>query len=550
MHRRTDRPARVSACALLVLLLFAALLGVAVSAATTWHVTTCADSSTGGTSSLRDIIYFHAHAGDTIVFDQSCDGVANPVITLATMMAEGTDLTIDGTGRTIIIDGGNAVRVFRISATVTLKNLTIQHGNANTDTGATAGEGGGILVQGGAVTLTNCAIVGNTASTGGGIYSSNSGLTITGSTISGNQATGLHGTGGGLFIDSGATVVTIEGSAITGNSAQGEPDQAGLGGGGIWNESPGQSETIISNTTITGNSAPASGGGGIINFGRLVVRNSTVVGNHAIGYGGSCNAPFECGGGGIDSGNAVYTNLNNVIVAGNSTSSTISGPDVWSPTVPVSSGYNLIGDPDSTTGWLVTDHVGTHASPLDPHLGPLASNGGPTLTMALLPGSLAIGGGLPNACVAGTYTNGVDQRGSPRQAATCAIGAYEPPFVLAPAPASGGVAGGNRVALTGGGFFPDASVLIGGQPCGNVAVTSLTALSCTAPRHGAGAADISVTSGGGTGTLGNGYTFGVVNALPSPAPPGPPASGANPLPALRPSGGGGGNPNPLPHPRP
>ncbi|MGZ5331674.1 MAG: choice-of-anchor Q domain-containing protein, partial [Solirubrobacterales bacterium] len=52
---------------------------------------------------------------------------------------------------------------------------------------------------------------------------------------------------------------------------------------------------------------------------------------------------------------------------------------------------------------------------VDPKLGPLASNGGPTQTHALLKGSPAIntGQGCP----------GFDQRGGPRKA--CDIGAYE-----------------------------------------------------------------------------------------------------------------------------
>ena len=70
------------------------------------------------------------------------------------------------------------------------------------------------------------------------------------------------------------------------------------------------------------------------------------------------------------------------------------------------------------------DQVGTTASPIDALLGPLQDNGGPTLTMALLPGSPALGTG---AC---TDAQGaplpVDQRGFPRPQVTgCDIGAFE-----------------------------------------------------------------------------------------------------------------------------
>jgi len=55
----------------------------------------------------------------------------------------------------------------------------------------------------------------------------------------------------------------------------------------------------------------------------------------------------------------------------------------------------------------------------DPVLGPLASNGGPTETHALLPGSPSIGV-LTAGC------SGVDQRGVPRSR-PCDLGAYETP---------------------------------------------------------------------------------------------------------------------------
>jgi len=64
----------------------------------------------------------------------------------------------------------------------------------------------------------------------------------------------------------------------------------------------------------------------------------------------------------------------------------------------------------------------------DPLLGPLADNGGPTFTYALLEGSPAIDAGDDTNCP------DVDQRGEPRpQGDGCDIGAYESPFI-APTP--------------------------------------------------------------------------------------------------------------------
>src|SRR5207244_3386220 len=75
------------------------------------------------------------------------------------------------------------------------------------------------------------------------------------------------------------------------------------------------------------------------------------------------------------------------------------------------------------------NQVGTSAQPIDPHLGVLQNNGGPTPTMALLPGSPAIDAGANN--VAPSY----DQRGFARPVNGIAdIGAYEfqPPATLPP----------------------------------------------------------------------------------------------------------------------
>ena len=79
------------------------------------------------------------------------------------------------------------------------------------------------------------------------------------------------------------------------------------------------------------------------------------------------------------------------IVAGNTAPL---GPDVSAFTPVTSGGYNLIGDATDSTGFAGPgDQVGTAVDPIDPRLGPLADNGGPTQTHALLPGSPAIDAG-------------------------------------------------------------------------------------------------------------------------------------------------------------
>lgn len=111
--------------------------------------------------------------------------------------------------------------------------------------------------------------------------------------------------------------------------------------------------------------------------------------------------------------------LKNSIVAGNLAPV---DPDCRSSGAPITSGgYNLIGNLGSCTlsGNLTGNRSGAAG------LGPLADNGGPTLTHALLSGSQAIDAGNPAGCtdLAGTVL-ATDQRGQVR-GFRCDIGAFE-----------------------------------------------------------------------------------------------------------------------------
>jgi hypothetical protein len=91
-------------------------------------------------------------------------------------------------------------------------------------------------------------------------------------------------------------------------------------------------------------------------------------------------------------------------------------------------GHNLIGRTDGSSGFINGvngDLAGSGAAPIDPLLGPLADNSGPTSTMALLHGSPALDAG-DDALLRPPYKLQADQRGFPRKSGSHVdIGAFE-----------------------------------------------------------------------------------------------------------------------------
>jgi uncharacterized delta-60 repeat protein/CSLREA domain-containing protein len=294
-------------------------------------------------------------------------------------------------------------------ATLTITNSTVS--------GNSAGIGGGIT-SAGALTITDSSVTGNTAVVGGGIISNGGTLTVTGSTVSNNSVTF---SGGGVF-NNGATA-SITNSAVTSNTAAGDgggvynnatlnitnstvSNNTARSGGGIDNF---DGTLTVTNSTVSGNAAdgstPDSGiGGGIINsnHGTATLRNSTVTNNSANTFGGGLyNANWQT---------ATALQFGNSIVAGNTAAS--AGPDLYEALT--SQGHNLVGNVDGAT--LTTaagDQIGSSASPINPRLGPLADNGGPTLTHALLTGSPALDAGDNALAVdSGNVVLTTDQRGA------------------------------------------------------------------------------------------------------------------------------------------
>ena len=389
---------------------------------TTITVTSTADSGTG---TLRAALASAAN-GDTI----DASGVTGTILLTSGELLVPNNVTILGPGpANLAVDGNAASRVFHISgAAVTIAGLAITNGYAS---GAfPANNGGGIYNDGvfGSATLTvsNCACSGNSASQdGGGIYSygafGSATLTVSNCAFSGNSASR---DGGGIYNDGafGSATLTVSASTLSSNSASRyggaiyndgpygsatltvgasllHSNSASASGGGIYNngEASGTGAVQIVNSTLSGNLASGNGGG-IYNDGlssgkvTLLVRASTLSGNSAGGGNGS--GIFNNGGGGTASVELGSTILKAGAVGANiaNLSGTVS-----------SDGYNLASDGGGGFLTGTADQIN-----IDPMLGPLQDNGGPTFTQALLPGSPAIDKG---ANLSGYPT---DQRGFPR----------------------------------------------------------------------------------------------------------------------------------------
>jgi hypothetical protein len=229
-----------------------------------------------------------------------------------------------------------------------------------------------------------------------------SGLTLMGGSTPGQ--------GGGLY---NAGTVSLTGCTLVGSTAQ--------AGGGLANVGI----ATLTNCTIAGNSA--SKGGGLLNgdstgpAGQLTLVACTISGNSSVEGGGLYNAGTPIGTG--------AATLTDTIIAGNTGGG---GPDdiAGNQAADVTGSYNLIGTGGS--GGIVDSNGGnvvlTDISTLG--LAPLGDYGGPTPTMALLPGSAALGGGTQAVGVT------TDQRGSPLDALPD-VGAYQSRgFTLVPADGS------------------------------------------------------------------------------------------------------------------
>jgi hypothetical protein len=303
---------------------------------------------------------------------------------------------------------------------VTLNLATV---TGNTATAPFGGLGGGLFVQGTATinqsTISNNGALsdGDFGGLGGGFVAGNA--TVTDSTIANNTAGGgaeFGGTGGALFGNGSYAFLR---STISGNQALHSTDGTSSGnGGGVTVNGP----LDVINSTVTSNVATgaASNNGGLASGGDLTLAYSTVVGNSAV-----TNSNLQALSNDPDFGiDVVFATVISDPLGGG----TNCGPG---SDAGVSQGYNY--STDDSCNLAATGDVQSGADPL---LGPLAANGGPTLTR--LPSATSpLLDRIPVASCQDGSSAGIttDQRGVVRpQGVGCDVGAVEVVFVPATAP--------------------------------------------------------------------------------------------------------------------
>ena len=312
-------------------------------------------------------------------------------------------LTIRGAGvGSTVLDGAmlgfDSILTVANGVRVSIEDMTLQNG--------TGYQGGAVFVGGGRVTIALCRVTGNQSGSGGGVYVDGGRLTVVDSTVDGNMAKDasfLDQGGGGLYVRRGN--LELRRSTVSGNTAAGRV-------GGIFVESEGRA--LIVDSTISGNSAPEGAAVICERCRGLRFVSSTVTANSTTSSYIPSGA-VETGGKAMIAGSIVALNT-----------SPGPGPDCSGPLR--SRGYNLLGGPGVTAGTFGCDLVNddpTNLIGIDPMLGPLANNGGPTQTHALLAGSPAIDAGDPRpAADRAMRCPTTDQRGVARNG-RCDIGAYE-----------------------------------------------------------------------------------------------------------------------------
>ncbi len=296
---------------------------------------------------------------NTITF---ADGLEGTIDLVAVLIDDDDLVAINGDGR-INLRGSTYGKIMQVSpgTEVSLTDLDL------IGKGHAAGRSGFGILNEGVMDLNRVVMAGVNADIG--ILNEGT-MTLIDSTV-----TGVSGRG---IVNEWNKSMIVERSTISGNSD-----------GGISNSGT----MVVSNSTISGNTSYYSGAG-IDNGGYLTMSHTTVTGNH-----NTYNAQWLLGAG-LENG-AGHAIVSSSIVSGNTAGHTRKSDDIATFSSTLTGSGNLFGvaDADLPAGNLV--------NVTDPRLGPLADNGGLTLTHLPMLDSLAIG-------LATTSSTTTDQRGVSR----------------------------------------------------------------------------------------------------------------------------------------
>jgi PASTA domain/Right handed beta helix region len=364
------------------LLVLSSAAAVAEAAPASWYVATAGSDASSCAAPAQPCATINgaigkASSGDTInVATGTYTGSGYEVVLIGKSVTLAGGWNADFTSRTGLstVDGQSARGGIRVaSADARIERFLIENGRQE------------VVAPGGA---SGIAVSGN----GTGVLAS---LELDASTVRNNSPGGISSDG----------PLTITNSTISGNSSN-----SNFTGGGITATFPGPAALTVTNSTISGNTTYGNGGGILvspINPATVQLSNVTIVDNHA-SSGGGVGLDYHAG----------TVHLRNSIVAGNSAYWT-GYENFWvGMGAVVSEGYNMgTGFPPAASD-LRTNN---------PRVAPLADNGGPTDTHAVLLDSAALDGGNPSGC---RDENGValerDQRGVSRPLRDgCDIGAFE-----------------------------------------------------------------------------------------------------------------------------
>lgn len=378
---------------------------ITVTVSTAGVVTTNANSGPG---SLRAVISA-VPAGATVTFAPS---VVSP-ITLTSSIALPRSIILQGPGAgNLTIDGGGRVQLLYVTAPITVSGLTFNGGYSGSYGGAiqvaapamsfTLNDcaftnnladmmGGAVYVAGASTsTIARCTFTSNNSANGGAVALTSATNAVTDCTFRSNRATQHYG---GALYSYITQRNTVEGCAFLSNSA------ANMGGAVALHSVI--ATMSINNSTFAGNSSVGHGGAVLLNGVGLSMSFCTVTGST-----GGAALHIVPGG---------PMSLKNTIVAGNARD--------LSPFGNYQSGdYNIIG---SVSGASFSggdnDLVGETVA-----LDPVSAYGGPTPTVRLPAGSIALDAIPAAACTSYTGAVSTDQRGRTRPAgARCDVGAFE-----------------------------------------------------------------------------------------------------------------------------